>query len=129
MTVVFDYPLGTFQLCDHHVNWVHKFVYISLYCVKSNQDMHGQIMLRSGFLSQCVPCTAHPQLITIIVCCFPPSQYIFEGASAKKTKGTKAESNGAHAPVAKPELPPLPTVEDVGDIEVRSPPNANLRAP
>lgn len=39
---------------------------------------------------------------------------------------TKAASNDAHAPIAKPELPPLPTVEDVGDIEVRSLPDAKL---
>lgn len=43
-----------------------------------------------------------------------------DGASAKKskTKGAKPEANGSHAPIAKPVLPPLPTVEDVGDIEV-----------
>lgn len=43
------------------------------------------------------------------------------GAVEGKAKGAKVEANGSHAPVAKAQLPPLPTVEDVGDIEVRSP--------
>lgn len=42
------------------------------------------------------------------------------GAVEGKAKGAKVEANVSHAPVAKPQLPPLPTVEDVGDIEVRS---------
>lgn len=42
-----------------------------------------------------------------------------KGAPAKKAKGAKPEANGSHAEAPTPQLPPLPTVEDVGDIEVR----------
>ena len=41
-----------------------------------------------------------------------------EAASSKKDKGTNG-AKGDRVPVAEPQLPPLPSVEDVGDIEVR----------
>lgn len=40
--------------------------------------------------------------------------------TAVPSKASKKEVNGSHIPtlISEPELPPLPTVEDVGDIEV-----------
>ena len=41
-----------------------------------------------------------------------------EAASSKKDRGARGAKED-RAPVAEPQLPPLPSVEDVGDIEVR----------
>ncbi|CAN0240775.1 unnamed protein product, partial [Hapterophycus canaliculatus] len=38
-------------------------------------------------------------------------------AASAKVKGAKVDANGSHAEAPTPQLPPLPTVEDVGDIE------------
>ena len=41
-------------------------------------------------------------------------------SSSKKDKGAKGAKGGDQVAAAEPQLPPLPTVEDVGDIDVRS---------